>query len=72
MSANLAIQYVVIGFAVAASAWYTVRKYWPRSGAKAGACGSSDGGCSTCGACAAPVEPRPEAIALAPPKPIRR
>ena len=72
MNANLAIQYVVIGLAVAASAWYTVRKYWPRSGAKAGACGSSDGGCSTCGACATSAEPPVEAIPLAPPKPIRR
>lgn len=70
MNTGLAIQYGIIGLAVVASAWFVVRKYWPRAGAKAG-CGSSDGGCSTCGACATPEEP-PAAMPLAPPKPLRK
>ncbi|HJU40227.1 MAG TPA: DUF6587 family protein, partial [Tahibacter sp.] len=62
MNAGLAIQYVVIGLAVAASAAYVVRKYWPRRNAAAG-CGSGGDGCSTCGACATPA-PADEAMPL--------
>ncbi|HVJ62452.1 MAG TPA: FeoB-associated Cys-rich membrane protein [Tahibacter sp.] len=72
MNTNLAIQYGIIGLAVAASVWYTARKYWPRSSAKSGACGSSDGGCSTCGACSTQAQPVDEVMPLAPPKPLRR
>ena len=71
MNASLLIQYAVIGVVVAVAAVFVVRKYWPR-GAKSGdGCDSSDGGCSTCGACASAAPP-PDVIVVAPPAPRRR